>query len=231
MIKVVGCGFVGSIFATEFAKLAFAGDMPREFLFIDGDTWERRNAANQNVGLLEATEQKPKAQTIADMVRGYEKEAEWEHARVTEDNISMLLHGARVIVDAVDNNKTRQLLYGYGLGQQVPVLHLGISEMGTGTVDWSHPEHDTFALSPAKQAGKPPIKDPKTSHLPPCELASMRSVGWNTSYCAAMALALYLGFDAWGWIQGDPRGWMTEWQANRQGYQPVQETWSHVQSG
>jgi len=228
MLVLVGCGFVGSIFATEYLRRAFAGEIPLPLRFVDGDVWERRNAANQNVSLVDATEGYAKADTMALLAQQFEKPAESVVDRIVPGNWRKVLEDARVIVDAVDNLKTRQLLYDKGLALNVPVCHVGITESGTGTVEWSHPKHDTFHLAPHRTADKV-IVDPESGVLKPCELARMRGVGLNVGFAAAMSVALFLGFDPEVNIaEGDSRGWLTEWQATPSSFFPVGETWTRL---
>jgi len=227
-ITVVGAGFVGSIFTDEYLRRAFAGELPRGFRFIDDDKWELRNAANQNVGWAEAFKGTPKAESMAIRAQQFEHEAEWMQVRLDTSNAEELLADSFVIVDAVDNLATRQLLYGMGMGMKVPVLHMGITEGGTGAVEWSHPEHDTFHLSPARTAGKS-IKDPVSGAAPPCELARMRGVGLNTSFAAAKALGIFQNFDPESLFHDENcRGWLTDWQATNTSHFAVEETWSKI---
>jgi len=228
-IVLVGCGFLGSLFTEEFLKHCFAGELPRSFRFIDDDAWERRNAANQNVTLRQAMQGIGKAESLAQLAAAYEREAEGRQTRLTERNAAELLGDAWVIVDAVDNLKTRHLLYDVGLGKRIPVLHLGIAhEQGTGTVEWSHPEHDTFALAPQRTIGKT-IVDPESGVTPPCELASMRAAGWMTAFAAAVSLSGFFGFDVIHVLPDKERGWLTEWRTTPAGFFPVKETWSRLE--
>lgn len=229
MLALVGCGFVGSIFATEYGKLAYAGELPSPVRCFDGDTWERRNAANQDVTVQVADRGEAKAITVARGLSDYYLDATGTQVRITADNIDALLGDAYVIIDAVDNLATRQLLYYFGMRTKCPVLHLGISGMGTGTVEWSTPTFDNFALAPQRLIGKPPVQDPESGVTPPCELARMRAVGWNTSYCAAVALALFQGFDTWSHLAGQrSHGWLTSWRAHNEGFLPIRDQWVHI---
>jgi hypothetical protein len=235
-IFMVGAGFLGSLFAEEVAKLFFAGEKPHDFFLIDGDRFERRNAANQNVRLAQATDTPPKAAAVADILRSYEREADWEQRYLTEENADEYMQHVRpwVLIDAVDNLKARQLTYNLGLRYEVPVLHVGITQDGTGTVEWSymgHGEtHDTFSLSPQRTLGKT-ILDPESGVKPPCELVRMRGVGLNVSHAAALSLALFFGFDPYSFLAGEPtRGWMTEWRATPTGFFEVRDTWGYVES-
>ena len=226
-VVVVGCGFVGSIFTTEFLKLMYAGKLPFALRFIDSDTVEERNAANQNFRLLDAG--KPKALVMAKLAEDNGREGQWERERLDAGNMEALTADANLVVDAVDNMATRQLLWGFGMADTpVPVLHIGIALEGTGNVEWTHPKHDTFSLAPHKVYGQK-IVDPESGVTPPCELVRMRAVGWNTSYAAAVAAALYFGFDPSAHLGGRPsQGWLTEWAGRVDGHFPVRDTWAKV---
>jgi len=225
-IGVVGCGFVGSVFTTEFLKRCFAGKLDPSFLFIDDDTVEPRNCANQNFVLADVGQ--AKALVLAKQAQAGDKLAEWRQVRVTPDNIDAVLDGCDLLIDGVDNLATRQLLWGYGLRKDLPVLHLGISEQGTGKVEWTHRAHQTFSLRPDQTVGKE-IIDPPSGVTPPCELARMRGVGLNIGFAAACAAAIYLGFDPESHLEGAaPLGTFTDWHATPTGYLPQRETWGRI---
>jgi len=226
MITVVGCGFVGSVFTTEFLKRAFAGKLPHDYRFIDDDTVEARNCANQNFQLADIG--RAKAEVMQSMAQAQDRVAEYYQARLTLDNLDELLRGAELVIDGVDNLETRQMLWGYAMRTGVPVLHIGITEQGTGKVEWSHPAHETFSLRPQMTVGKT-IVDPPSGVTPPCELARMRGVGLNAGFAAASAAAIFLGFDPESHLKGaTPTGWFTDWHATPTGYLPQAETWSQL---
>lgn len=225
-VVVVGCGFVGSVFTTEFLKRCYAGKLDIAFTFIDDDTVEARNCANQNFVLAEIG--RAKADVMAEAARNSDRYAEYHQVRLTADNIDALLDGAYLVIDGVDNLATRQLLWGYAIRTGTPVLHIGISQQGTGKVEWSHPQHQTFSLRPDQTVGKE-IVDPPSGVTPPCELARMRGVGLNVGFAAACAAAIYYGFDPESHLQGAPTaGYLTDWHATPTGYVPQQETWSTI---
>lgn len=225
-ITIVGCGFVGSVFTTEFLKRCYAGKLDPKFLFLDDDTVEARNCANQNFVLSDIGN--PKARVLCDLAQSSDKLATWRQVRVTPDNIDDLLAGTTLVIDGVDNLATRQLLWGYGLRQDVPVLHLGISEQGTGKVEWTHKAHQTFSLRPDQTVGKE-IIDPPSGVTPPCELARMRGVGLNVGFAAACAASIFLGFDPESHLEGaTPLGTFTDWHATPTGYLPQRETWGSL---
>lgn len=222
-IGVVGCGFVGSVFLTEFVKRCFAGKMDIEFILLDDDTVEDRNCANQNFMLVDAG--RSKAQVMAELVERNNLLATWKKVRVTEENIRDLLGDCQLVVDGVDNLATRQMLWAHAHETNTPVVHIGITQMGTGSVEWSHPKHDTFSLSPKKTVGKT-IVDPQSGVTPPCELARMRGVGLNVGLAAAWAVSIFLGFDPEAHFNGQASAQtFTEWQATLCGVVPQRSTW------
>jgi len=224
MITVVGCGFVGSVFTTEFLKRAFAGKLPHDLRFIDDDIVEARNCANQNFQLGDIG--RPKAEVMQALALSQDRMAEYYQTRLTLANLDELLSGSDLVIDGVDNLETRQLLWGYAMRTETPVLHIGISEQGTGKVEWSHPEHQTFSLRPQQTVGKT-LVDPPSGVTPPCELARMRGVGLNAGFAAACAAAIFLGFDPESHLKGEtPIGWCTDWHATPMGFMPQTETWS-----
>lgn len=223
-ITVLGCGFVGSVFTTEFLKRCFAGKLPATFRFLDDDIVEARNCANQNFS--QADIGRAKAEVLASMARDADREAEYYQVRITAENIEQYLSESDLVLDGVDNLATRQLLWGYALRTGTPVLHLGITEQGTGKVEWSHPSKETFSLRPAMTVGKT-LVDPPSGVTPPCELARMRGVGLNAGFAAACAAAIYFGFDPESFAKGvETHGLATDWHATPTGFLPQLETWS-----
>lgn len=229
-IAVIGCGFLGSLFIEEFCKLSFAAEFQFDLILVDGDAFERRNAANQNVTLAQVGE--PKAVVAANIVKQYDRIAHPRIVRVTPENIKDVLSGGKLvaIVDAVDNLATRQLLYEYGIEKTVPVLHMGISPAGGGTVEWSHEKHDMFALAPWRLAGKEPPKDPKSGFTPPCELVAMRALGWQVAFCGALSMSMYFGFDPEHHMdaEGGSLYWLSEWTVHSNARTPLRESWSCI---
>ena len=151
-IALVGCGFLGSLFAEEFAKRAFAFDEELEWTLIDFDQVEERNAANQNFDLLNAEESKVEA--VEDRLMGYRNTVSAHAIRLDKTNINELLHDAGLVVSAVDNLPTRELLWYYAKETRKPLLHLGISQMGTGNVEWTVGRYDTWSMSPLATLGQ-----------------------------------------------------------------------------
>lgn len=225
-VVVVGCGFVGSIFTTEFLKRMYAADIMPKMRFIDDDTVEKRNCANQNFHPSDIGT--PKAEVMHRLAETQNLRTEFKKERLVVDNINALLEDALLIVDGVDNLATRQLLSSFARGGSVPVLHIGISEQGTGKVEWSSKTHTTFSLTPERTFGKT-IADPVSGVTPPCELARMRGVGINAGFAAAIAASICLGFDPESFLEGkETVGYLTDWQAHPTGFSPIKELWSKI---
>jgi len=220
-VVVVGCGFVGSIFLEEFAKRLFAHNltMAFEFVLVDDDKWDERNAANQNTQPEEQGAYK--VDTLAEMLNTYKLDSEVCRERLTEENRELLLIGADLIVDAVDNYPTRKLIWEWSHVKNVAVMHIGVSQAGTGCVDWTWgSKWDNWALSPLVLGSKvPPIDDIK--ELPPCELVTLRGLGLNIGFAAAKAAAIFFGHDAEKHVRDtdDPFHAMSSWTAFTQGHE------------
>lgn len=227
-IVVVGCGFLGSIFTDELLRRMFAGVLTNPLCFIDSDVWERRNAANQNVTLDEASGEVPKAVTLTRRATAFEVESVACHKRLELDSLDLIPSETALIVDAVDNLPTRHLLYQQGLQRGVPVLHVGISMSGLGAVEWSSLGIDTFSLAPHKMLLAEVEDTSSQPKLPPCELVQLRGAGLNTGFAAALAASIYLGFDPEEHVGKESKGWLTTWRATPQGYEAVKPLWEQL---
>lgn len=225
-VTLVGCGFVGSVWTTEFLKRAFAAKFQYDYRFVDDDVVSHRNCANQN--FLCSDVDRPKAAVMQELAQRMEFSSAAHQTRLTAENIDPLLEGSVLVVDGVDNLATRQLLWGYAYRTNTPVLHLGVSEQGTGRVEWSHPEHDTFSLSPARTVGKE-IPDPQSGVTPPCELARLRMTGLHVGFAGAVAAGIFFGFDPDAFAGGaGTAGLATEWLASPLSLDPRRETWGVI---
>lgn len=217
-VAVVGCGFLGSLFAVEVAKREFAHKGSTEFQFIDYDKFEERNAANQLCNVKQAGQ--PKALLCAlELDEGYGLGTQAFVNKIDENNIEAQLSDCSIVIDAVDHLPTRQLLWTYGTQTEKPVLHLGISLGGTGRVEWN----DDFSLSPIVTAGMSDkqleaITSVASSELPPCELVSFRGLGLNTALAGAKALYIYLGFDPEKHVKDVLAGTETMWASSNMGH-------------
>lgn len=214
-ITLVGAGFLGSHVAEELAKLFYSQDLfPYKFRIIDYDTWEDRNAANQNVSLVRAKTGQHKAVTCAEMAGSYSQnnEAEAITEKLTYENMESLLGGSDLIIDMVDNIPTRQLLWVAGIsGKYAPVLHAGVSKTGNGLIMWSEKNFCTFPFRPQDVAGRVVVDDDANKELP-CKMYRYRTAGLVAVQAIAKATALYMGKDPWGILDGaEQERMMTCW--------------------
>jgi len=216
VIAVVGCGFIGSHLADEIPKLFYSQDLfPYRFRFIDFDRWEGRNAANQNVDASTAESEEFKAETCAKVASGYlRNEAEAVTEKLTPLNAKELLGDTVLVIDAVDNIPTRQILWGLAKGGSTgPCMHTGISRKGDGMINWSAPNFDTFPFNPNHVMGRELV--PQDFREPPCEMYKYRTAGVILVQAIAKATALYFGRDPWGIFEGSAEpGDMTCWNSD-----------------
>lgn len=195
-IALVGCGFLGSIFAEEMAKRFFAFNDHPEWVLIDFDNVEKRNAANQNFNLEDAGREKVNA--VSSVLDLYHQNAVARCKRLDKSNVMELLEGVDVIVSAVDNLPTRTLLWYHARAHKIPLLHLGVSQQGTGNVEWTWGTYDTWTMSPIATLGQT-AKLNSAENIPrelkPCELIAFRGLGLNVGIAAAKALGIFVGLD------------------------------------
>jgi molybdopterin/thiamine biosynthesis adenylyltransferase len=189
-ITLIGCGFLGSLWAEEVFKRLYAVERTDvEFLFVDMDIWEKRNAANQIITPEQEGEQK--VTTLAKRATAYGFKAVPYPKKITRDNMDDL--DGDIMVDALDNVETRWLIWERAQMYGAPLLHLGIVS-GAGDVEWSLPDGapDYWHLSPTVVAKLP---DGEQVKLPPCHLVQSRGLGLNLAVAGAKALTLALGED------------------------------------
>lgn len=216
MITLVGCGFLGSLFAEEMAKIWFAFEERTPFRLIDFDKVEERNAANQGFTLKDAG--RSKSGSVAMRLRAHNVPVTDYTDRVDKLNAPRLLDGTEVLVSAVDNLPTRRLLWFYAREHRIPLLNLGVSQAGTGNVEWTVGKaHDSWSLSPLVTLGQTKklesiANTPK--ELKPCELIAFRGLGLNTAVAAAKSLAIFKGFDPANSLTSTPLpGTVTVWDS------------------
>lgn len=193
MITLVGAGFLGSLWAEEFAKRLFATDTPLGFNIIDFDDVERRNVANQNFTPRDIG--KPKCVAVAERVEAYGLYVRPIYEKLTDANKDGMLEETTFLVSATDNMECRNLLWYHGTAKHIPILHLGVSQKGTGAVEWTlWDDYDSWTLSPAALKGKhaPP---PAVEKLRPCELIAFRGLGLNCAVAGAKAAGIWYGVD------------------------------------
>jgi len=121
-IAVVGCGGLGGFNIELLARLGIGN-----LILIDGDKFDETNlnrqliSTNHNIGKSKSFEAKKRVELINDlvMVTAYEKE-------LTEDNANALLAKADLVIDAVDNIKTKLLIQDCCEVLEIPFVHSAI---------------------------------------------------------------------------------------------------------
>lgn len=210
-ITLVGCGFLGSVFTTEFTKRMYAAKVQLDWRFIDPDIVAMRNVCNQNFSVKDVD--RKKVDVMADIVDSHDyNEVEAIPDKLTDANANELLGEADLVICAVDNQKARDAVWVHAVGAKSPTLFLGLSETGTGEVSWSGFEgYDTLSLSPLSRPAD--WKEAPAKVFPPCELASNRIHGLILGHRAALAASVFLGQDIEGNFGPQQRtpGLMTTW--------------------
>lgn len=232
MIALVGCGFLGSLLVEEIGKRWFAFNEGEPILLIDFDTFEERNCANQNVRRGDVQEAEEDGQKLfkvdhlGDILQGYNIVPILCTRKLLKENVNGLLtymgEKPSLIVSALDNIPTRNLLWYYTKQHNIPLLTLGISQSGTGTVEWTWKNHDSYSLSPLAtlgQAKKLASLSNVPKELKPCELIAFRGLGLNMAVAASKAIGIFKGFDP-ETVIGDPlpRTHLTVWDATNTGH-------------
>jgi len=203
-VFILGCGAIGSNLALELARKCFSTSTYLNIFLLDYDVVERRNLAAQaflpkHVGLL-------KVDAVEELLEGFSSVSISKlNLKLTEENLTEIINivdasdEKSILIDCFDNLDARNLAWKLGQVLDIPVIHAGMSEKGSGYVSWSTNDYDTFPLSP-KNTNPKRIKEIAEAQkslvsLPPCELNGFRSLVLNTSLAAANALFIYLGID------------------------------------
>lgn len=215
--------------AIEIVKRASALGNELILYLYDFDKVEERNLFSQAFGPKDIGQLK--AEAVGGAVSHYPGvEVIVRPWKVTQDRIpEMELNERSIVIDAVDNLEARHLLWGLGVTKTCPVLHMGMSHGGSGTVNWNWSEYDLFPLSPPNmtpevlQEHLENLKNgvvPKEVKLPPCDLNSARALALNTVYSAVDALWIFLGEDVSDALPEDlaafkkAGGVMTNWETS-----------------
>lgn len=216
-IILVGCGFLGSHIAEELGKFFFSQEIFNiQMVFIDFDKWEERNAANQHVDLETAKLGEYKSITCKKYFDRYSdrKDAVAITEKLTPENARQLLEGSDLVIDAVDNIPTRQLIAVFGKNAiSGPVMHVGISRKGEGMINWSSDIFDTFPFPVETTAGREMVE--QDIKEPPCEMYKYRTSGLSLVQAVAKCTAFYYGKDPWQALDGGvTKGLMTSWSTS-----------------
>jgi len=204
-LHLVGLGALGYQMAVEIAKRAAATEKYIRLILYDFDQVEERNTFSQNFSPADVGQFK--AEVAGRAASGYPcVEVLVRPWKITPERIAdMELTPKCVIIDAVDNLKTRHLLWNLGMNG-TPVLHMGMSYHGTGSVSWNCGEYDKFPLSPDNLSAEAMMEflqeqdgekaATEEVKLPPCDLNTSRALGLNTVHSALDALWILMGRDS-----------------------------------
>jgi hypothetical protein len=129
-----------------------------------------------------------------------------------------VLKDATTLVSALDNIEARDELWMHALYAKVPLLNLGISQMGTGKVEWTTVDHDQYGLSPVARINMMNYTE-KNVTLKPCELIGFRGLGLNMGIAAAKALGIFKGLDPEKSVKNVKPGTLTAWSADMTSHQ------------
>lgn len=228
IVKLVGCGFLGSLFAEELAKRAMALHVHTTIDLFDPDVVSDRNVANQLYNPDEIGMEK--GQALGNRLIPYHVMGDFYNTMVTADT-QLMGDGADILVCAVDNIKARQLLWSKSVQHSVPLLNLGVAQNGIGSVDWTYLpagiDTNPFALTQAQTDKQIEDWGKLDAALPPCELVGFRGVGLNMALAASKAFMILFGWDAEQVVHKEkgqmaPWGTFTTWLARNDGHSLVQ---------
>ena len=125
-VRVIGCGALGNVVIPILSAYGIG-----RIEFFDNDEIELHNLARQWM-FREEDVGKNKAEILQARLRERNSDIILNGfpEKITEDTIEFVLDGSDIIVDCVDNVKTRHLLSKYALEHNIPLVHMGSSPLG-----------------------------------------------------------------------------------------------------
>lgn len=228
-VRLVGCGFLGSLFAEELAKWSFGLHEELAIDLFDNDKVEERNIANQ----LYNVPGMPKAHALRSRLESYPNVHPFARVKRVDEQVmkQFVEEGADVIVCAVDNIETRQLMWSRALVNTVPLLNIGVAQGGTGAVDWTYfpgnIDTNPFGLTQGHTEEQLKKYANLNQSLPPCELIGFRGLGLNMAVAATQAVMILTGWDPLMHVhkakgRKAPWGTFTTWQADLSSHKLLQ---------
>jgi molybdopterin/thiamine biosynthesis adenylyltransferase len=131
-MRIIFCG-VGALGSTA---ALFLRSLKAEMVFIDFDRVESKNLLAQAFAKASLGKNKADAMKLQ-LANFWGIKSESFPVRLTQDNIDQLLDRADLIIDAFDNEESRNLLSAYARRAGKPLVHAAISGDGTfGIVRW-----------------------------------------------------------------------------------------------
>ncbi|MHA1238652.1 MAG: HesA/MoeB/ThiF family protein [Candidatus Odinarchaeia archaeon] len=125
-VVVTGCGGLGSP-ASIYLAAAGVGHL----VIIDKEKFELSNLNRQILG-WEKDLGRPKVEAAVEKLRQLNPEIKVEGLciELTEENVEELIEGATVVVDAMDNWRTRFILNEACVKKRIPMIHAGVMGLG-----------------------------------------------------------------------------------------------------
>ncbi|NJM46524.1 MAG: ThiF family adenylyltransferase [Alkalinema sp. RU_4_3] len=129
-ITICGAGALGANITENLARMGYGN-----LRVIDFDRIEEHNLATQpyykaDIGGF-------KAKVLANsLYRAIGTKVQAETKALTDQNVGALLQGANLVIDAFDNQRSRQILTDYGAAQNQACLHAGLAA-DYGEVIWN----------------------------------------------------------------------------------------------
>ncbi len=130
-VTICGCGAIGGNAAVALAKMGM-----QNLTLIDDDVVKEWNLSTQpfrvqDLGAKKAFVLANELYRIAETCQAVPITK-----RLTEKNARRLLEGSAVVLDALDNQKSRAVVQAKCLELGLPCLHAGMSGEGTGDLHW-----------------------------------------------------------------------------------------------
>lgn len=199
-VIVVGAGAVGSAFIQELSKFCLSNHIHTTAHLYDFDDIEERNCAAQcfdarEIGGLKAVVCSEKFSNEYLTITPYK---EYVDAKVIESWKTLDWYDNDiVIVDGVDNLKTRKLLWMEGFMCDFKVMHLALSAEGFGLVNWNFGTDNTycydFSIIGEDEIEKRDEAAKNAEKLPPCELNKHRHMMFSVGLSGTHSLMNYWG--------------------------------------
>ncbi len=129
-VVIVGVGALGSHVAL------FLRNVGLSLVVVDHDRVEQRNVQSQFHG--KPSVGKSKVQSLGQSLQFlFGLKVETNPHRVTADNVEVILGGADLVLDCLDNGESRRLVQKFVRKAKIPCLHGGLAPDGTfGVVMW-----------------------------------------------------------------------------------------------
>ena len=194
-VLIVGCGLLGSMLAPAISAFATSLDVDLGVTLVDFDVVEKRNSPS-NLGVPGTIDQK-KVDVVASVYESAGIKVKKQAVRITPKNL-WLAKGHSLIVGALDNVESRQLLLQASQQYGVPYIDMGLSGI-SGNVAWSHGEVVTMPFTGISANYK--VSEEK---LPACDLVATRVFSAVVTECAAISIFAYIsGHDPVGIVFQD----------------------------